>query len=135
MATDKQVAANKQNALKSTGPRSLVGKNRARRNALKHGLAARTLRDQSSRQKIDALTQIFAVQTDPTAARAIAEAQVELQRVEKYRVELLSKIPTPDEAGLGERGEDITKVLRNLEKLLRYERDATLKRNKVLVKY
>jgi len=65
---------------------------------------------------------------------AIAEAQVELQRVDEYRVELLSKIPTPDDAGLGERGEQITKILRNLEKLMRYERYATTKRNKAIVK-
>jgi hypothetical protein len=43
MATAAQIAANRQNALKSTGPRSPEGKSRARANALTHGLTARTL--------------------------------------------------------------------------------------------
>ncbi len=40
MATEKQIVANRQNALKSTGPRSLVGKERSSQNAIKHGLTA-----------------------------------------------------------------------------------------------
>ncbi len=38
MTSEKKKAANKRNALSSTGPRSLEGKNRASMNALKHGL-------------------------------------------------------------------------------------------------
>ena len=37
MATDKQIEANRRNALLSTGPTSLEGKERSRLNALKHG--------------------------------------------------------------------------------------------------
>ncbi len=40
MATDKQLVANRQNALKSSGPRSLDGKRRSSQNALRHGLTA-----------------------------------------------------------------------------------------------
>jgi len=40
MATDAQIEANQANALKSTGPRTMEGKMKARRNALKHGLAS-----------------------------------------------------------------------------------------------
>src|SRR5215831_770184 len=43
MATDKQIAANRQNAKLSTGPRTQLGKRRSRRNALRHGLSAETL--------------------------------------------------------------------------------------------
>lgn len=43
MATDKQLVANRQNALRSTGPRSLAGKARASQNAVKHGLTAHTV--------------------------------------------------------------------------------------------
>jgi hypothetical protein len=38
MTSDKQVRANQQNALKSTGPKTQEGKDAVRRNALKHGL-------------------------------------------------------------------------------------------------
>lgn len=40
MATEKQIAANRANALKSTGPRSLAGRARSSQNAVKHGLTA-----------------------------------------------------------------------------------------------
>jgi len=40
MATEKQIAANRANALRSTGPRSLAGKERSSQNAVKHGLTA-----------------------------------------------------------------------------------------------
>jgi hypothetical protein len=45
MATEKQVAANRQNAKSSTGPRTEAGKRRSRRNALRHGLTAQTIID------------------------------------------------------------------------------------------
>jgi len=40
MASDRQIAANQANALRSTGPRSLAGKARSNQNAIKHGLTA-----------------------------------------------------------------------------------------------
>jgi len=41
--TEKRLAANRRNALKSTGPRTKEGKARASMNALKHGLRASSL--------------------------------------------------------------------------------------------
>src|SRR5215213_8316788 len=43
MTTFKQIEANRRNALKSTGPTSGDGKQRSRRNAVRHGLTAETV--------------------------------------------------------------------------------------------
>ena len=43
MTSLKQIEANRRNALKSSGPRSEEGKQRASRNALRHGLTAETV--------------------------------------------------------------------------------------------
>ena len=43
MASERQLLANRLNAQRSTGPRTFRGKSRSRRNALKHGLTARTI--------------------------------------------------------------------------------------------
>ena len=41
MASEKQIAANRRNALLSSGPRTLAGKRASSRNSLRHGLTAR----------------------------------------------------------------------------------------------
>src|SRR5215212_2739794 len=43
MASKKQIAANRQNALKSTGPKTLEGKASARLNSTKHGLLSQVV--------------------------------------------------------------------------------------------
>jgi len=43
MATEHQIAANRLNALQSRGPKTAAGRAVSRRNALKHGLTARSL--------------------------------------------------------------------------------------------
>lgn len=43
MTTDKQIEANKQNAIVSTGPKSIEGKNLVSQNAIKHGIFAKDL--------------------------------------------------------------------------------------------
>jgi hypothetical protein len=45
MTSFRQIAANRLNALRSTGPRTQEGKHRSRRNARRHGLAAETVID------------------------------------------------------------------------------------------
>src|SRR5271167_5089691 len=45
MTSFKQIAANRLNALRSTGPRTQDGKQQSRRNGLRHGLTAETVID------------------------------------------------------------------------------------------
>jgi hypothetical protein len=45
MASEKQIAANRANAEKSTGPRTAAGKLKSSRNAFRHGLSRLLLSD------------------------------------------------------------------------------------------
>jgi hypothetical protein len=78
---------------RSTGPRSKAGKARASRNALKHGLAIPVLTDPHTRAEVEALTvRIAAGERDQhvvIAARVVAEAQTDLNRVRRARHQLL----------------------------------------------
>ena len=56
--SDKQLAANRANANRSTGPRTLEGKARAARNSRKHGLAAATF-TASSIEDVDQLANLI----------------------------------------------------------------------------
>ena len=74
MAGERQNAANRRNAQKSTGPRSVEGKKRASRNAYRHGLAADVWHSRKSAAQIDALaSEIAAAATGSVVAAADAE--------------------------------------------------------------
>ena len=95
MASERQIAANRRNALSSTGPRSTAGKKRASRNALCHGLAlSRT--DQEFTAKRDQLVLQFAAefQDDPIimeSARIAAEAELDRQRARRTKLALIER--------------------------------------------
>jgi hypothetical protein len=93
MASERQIAANRRNARKSTGPRSGAGKNRSSRNAHRHGLTS-------------SITSEFAKQVDKRAreitgdtndaiilerARAIAQAELDFARVRQAKVALIER--------------------------------------------
>jgi hypothetical protein len=90
-----RLAANRRNALRSTGPKSAVGKRRAARNALKHGLAVPLGADPSFLERIEALSRLIAGEGAAAArlalARRVAEAQVDLERVRAARFALLAR--------------------------------------------
>jgi hypothetical protein len=78
MASQRQIEANRRNALKSTGPRTKEGKARARKNALRHGLASLTIGVTASGQRGD--------------ANAAAIAYNRLQEIDIERASLLREI-------------------------------------------
>jgi hypothetical protein len=65
MATDAQIAANRRNALRSTGPRTPEGKARSSRNHLIHGLLAKGLIEGESKEEFLAIYEDFRDEYDP----------------------------------------------------------------------
>jgi hypothetical protein len=95
MASERQLAANRANARKSTGPRSASGKKRASRNALKHGLNT-PMSGAAFAQETEALARQIAGNPKDRlrmlAARDAAAAQLELARVQRVVVALIERI-------------------------------------------
>ena len=91
MASERQIAANRLNARKSTGPRSRAGKQRASRNAYRHGLSASVV----AKQIDDLAHQIVGEGEDGVClqlARSVAEAHLELARIRQTKVALIERI-------------------------------------------
>jgi hypothetical protein len=68
MATAKQIDANRRNAQKSTGPKTEEGRDRVRRNALKHGMTARTVLPQEDPRLQDERIDLYTGDLQPRNA-------------------------------------------------------------------
>jgi hypothetical protein len=133
MASDRKIAANRENAKKSTGPRSEMGQRRSRRNAFRHGLAIDLRSERSVDPDIEAMAKAIASTIGPTAtagvlARQLAEAEVDLLRIRKIRASLFNTLYKRLEVQL----HDYAELSDNLVKLERYERRAFSRRKRAL---
>src|SRR6202451_3765300 len=76
MATEQQIAANRRNALLSTGPTSDAGRNRSRMNALRHGLTGQvTTMTDEDRAAHDQFSKALIKDLAPDGAMEIQLAQ------------------------------------------------------------
>jgi len=95
MASERQIAANRRNARKSTGPRSGAGKRRASRNAYRHGLTLSMASTAAFAKQLDNLAREIAGNTDDAItlerAREIAQAELDLARVRRAKVALIER--------------------------------------------
>ena len=95
MASERQIAANRRNARKSTGPRSGAGKKRASRNACRHGLTLSITSTAAFAKQLDKLVRKIAGDSEDAMvlerARAIAQADLELARVRRAKVALIER--------------------------------------------
>jgi hypothetical protein len=95
MASERQIAANRRNARKSTGPRSGAGKNRSSRNAYRHGLTLSITSTAASAKQLDNLVRKIAGDTEDAIilerARAVAQAELDLARVRQAKVALIER--------------------------------------------
>jgi hypothetical protein len=96
MATEKQIAANRRNAQRSTGPRTVAGKSISRRNAFRHGLSLPQQVDVAAQAEIDKLVhQIVGDHIDNYKllfATETASALMDLLRVRQVRSEMLATL-------------------------------------------
>jgi hypothetical protein len=111
MATKKQIAANRRNAKKSTGPRTPEGKAKSAQNATKHGLLSRQalLADENEAEFVELRMQIHG-ELAPMGAletvlvNRIAAQQWRLARVPALEAELFERLRTDalgNDDGLG----------------------------------
>jgi hypothetical protein len=102
VATDRQIAANRRNARRSTGPRSGAGRKRSGRNSFRHGLAAAATATAERIKHIERLARnIAGASTDVVTlecARTIAEAEFDLAQIRRVHVELISRVMAFGEA-------------------------------------
>jgi hypothetical protein len=96
VASEKQIVANRANAKRSTGPKTLAGKMASSRNAFRHGLSVPLQLDPMISPKLDAIAQALASeQADEDwlmSAADFAQAQLRLLRIRAARTELMATI-------------------------------------------
>ena len=96
MASEKQIAANRANAQKSTGPKTAAGRLKSSRNAYRHGLSLPLHLDIATSAKAEAIARALAQdQADKeklAAAAVVAQAQLELLRIRAIRAELMAEV-------------------------------------------
>ena len=126
MASERQIAANRANAKKSSGPRSADGKARSRRNALRHGLSIASRAIPAFQQNVIMLARALSPAGEDIGGAALdaADAEIDILRVRKYRATLI-------EESRGKSG-PLSFNLDKLDALERYERRAFSRRNKAL---
>jgi hypothetical protein len=94
MASERQIAANRRNAKKSTGPRSASGKKRSGQNAHRHGLA-KPISSADFEDQLEKMARQMAEDSEDTAtltlARVAAEAQLQLSRVKQVKKALIER--------------------------------------------
>jgi hypothetical protein len=95
MASERQIAANRRNARKSTGPRSGADKKRASRNAYRHGLTLSITSTAAYAKRLDNLVRKIAGDSEDAIllerARAVAHAEIDLERVRRAKVALIER--------------------------------------------
>ena len=96
MATERQIAANRANASRSTGPRSRAGRKRAAGNATVHGLGANLLFNTALTEQVEKLAREIAGSVADAIllqyARDAAYAEIDLARVRRIKVALIERV-------------------------------------------
>ena len=132
MPSDRKITANRNNAKKSTGPRSAAGREAARRNARRHGLAVAIGGDPAFQEDIEKLAKALSLSSGAQQvsdhAREAAEAELDLARIRRVRAFLFETLYFADTSA----PDGIADLNSKLAKLERYERRAFSRRRRAL---
>ena len=129
MTSEKQIAANRRNATRSTGPITAEGEARSSRNAFRHGLS----RPVTAVEIGEFALQLVGEEASPAQgdlARAAAAAHLELMRIRQERQRLLEVLISTALAPGRERAKVVSPDA--IGRLDRYERRAESRRKKSL---
>jgi hypothetical protein len=133
MPSERQIAANRNNAKKSTGPRSDAGREASRRNARRHGLATPIGADPAFHDDIEKLAKVLSlsqgIQHVNERAREAARAELDLLRIRDIRAWLFK---TLDFGSNDVSSGNLAELTDKLAKLERYERRAFSRRKRAL---
>jgi hypothetical protein len=145
VATDRQIAANRRNARRSTGPRSGTGRKRSSRNSFRHGLGARVTADAERIKRVERLARkIAGAASDFVAlecAMRIAQAEFDLAQIHRIKLALISRViasgddRTPDALGASDQDRSAEAIRCAIQELMwidRYERRAAARRARAL---
>ena len=139
MTSRRRRRANRINAKSSTGPKTAAGKARAAQNAWRHGLNVPILLDVALTPLAEAMAQKIAGPDANAqmleAARQIAEAQLDLNRVRNRRRHLMADLlAEPDRRIWHARSHEL-RLMAQLAVLDRYERRALSRRKSGIRKF
>src|ERR671936_5830 len=138
MASERQIAANRRNALKSTGPRTAAGRAKSSRNACRHGLRAGLRPNQPA--EVERMARLLGGgDAGPLVlswAHTAAEASLDIVRIRRVSLALIDEMESLFTWLDSRSGEDIapeesariketaTRLVKRLDALTRYENRA-----------
>ena len=147
MTSELKVLANRQNAKKSTGPRTKTGKSRASRNAVRHGLERVDFGNPGYPAQVERLARAICPDaSDPfryEQALIMAETQTFLARVRAARIAAIERDSPARLLGRGDESapqaldetERLSRALLDLLSLERYERRALSRRRRAIRRF
>jgi len=96
MATERQIAANRTNALRSTGPKTQAGRSKSSRNAYRHGLSLGLAPDASLNDKVDEIARTLVPEGAEAgklkSAQGFVQAQLRLLRIRELRKDQVNTV-------------------------------------------
>jgi hypothetical protein len=132
MTSERKIAANRNNARKSTGPRTEAGRATSRQNARRHGLATGIGSDPAFRDDIEMLAALLSRASGRENigefAREAAEAHLDLVRIRKIRAGVYARMRFFGDAST----EDLMEAAEQFARLERYERRAFSRRKRAM---